>query len=183
MQASGRTRHTGRVPLPELRSPFARAVVPVLGGIALLAALAGFTWAIAAWISGGGAETSERIAPSVWEVGPVEDLAEAIADSGPLFFPELGTSIGTRSIVVDHTGAVAADGWRIYWAYPSDRSPDCVVEQIPGTRQFTDCEGRMIDVEQLAPPEAGVFPRVEDRTTLVIDLRGVTVATTVAPTG
>ena len=164
------------MPLPELRSPFARAVVPVLGGAALLALLAGFTWAIAAWISGGGGTTSDRLAPSVWTVGQVEPLSESIAEDGPLYFPELGTSIGERSIVVDHTGDVAADGWRIYWAYPADRSAECVVEQVRGTRQFTDCEGRTIEVEQLAPPDAGVFPRVEDRTTLVLDLRGVTTA-------
>ena len=49
----------------------------------------------------------------------------------------------------------------------------CVVEQVPGTATFVDCDGRTIDVSQLAPPDAGVFPIVQDRTTLVIDLRGV----------
>ena len=55
----------------------------------------------------------------------------------------------------------------------------------PGTRVLTqaflwrmldleEADGRTIDVEQLAPPEAGVFPRVEDRRTLVLDLRGAT---------
>ena len=162
------------MPLPELRSPVARAVVPVLAGIVLLAALGGFTWAIAAWISDGGGNTSNRFAPSVWTVGQVEPLAEEIAENGPLYFPELGTAIGDRSIVVDHTGDVDADGWRIYWAYPADRDASCVVTQVVGTRQFTDCEGRTIEVEQLAPPDTGVFPRVEDRRTLVLDLRGAT---------
>jgi hypothetical protein len=162
------------VPLPELRSPVARAVVPVLAGIALFALLGGFTWAIAAWISGGGGDSSERLAPSVWTVGQVEGLAETIAEEGPLLFPELGTSIGERSIVVDHTGNVAADGWRIYWAYPADRDAACVVTQVPGSRQFTDCDGRVLEVGQLAPPDEGVFPRVEDRRTLVLDLRGAT---------
>lgn len=164
------------VPLPELRSPVARAVVPVLAGIALLAALGGFTWGIAAWISDGGGSTSSRFAPSVWTVGQVESLSEEIAEDGPLYFPELGTAIGERSIVVDHTGDIAADGWRIYWGYPADRDSSCVVTQVVGTRQFTDCDGRTVDVEQLAPPDAGVFPRVEDRRTLVLDLRGATAA-------
>lgn len=166
------------MPLPELRSSVTRAVVPVLAGLALFVALGGFTWAIAAWISEGGADSSERLAPSVWTVGQVEGLAETITEEGPLLFPELGTSIGTRSIVVDHTGDIAADGWRIYWAYPADRDAACVVTQVPGTRQFTDCDGRTLEVGQLAPPDEGVFPRVEDRRTLVLDLRGATTIST-----
>jgi hypothetical protein len=73
---------------------------------------------------------------------------------------------------------VPTDGWRVYWAYPADRDPTCIVEQVEGTRQFTDCDGRTIDVSELAPPDEGVFPRVEDRTTLVIDLRGATLTST-----
>lgn len=168
----GGSRHNVRVPLPEMRSTFARAVTPVLAGIVLLGLLAGFTWGIAAWISDGGGSTSSRFAPSVWTVGQVESLSETIAEEGPLFFPELGTSIGTRSVVVDHTGSVAADGWRVYWAYPADRDATCTVDQVVGTRQFTDCDGRTVDVDELSPPDEGVFPRVEDRRTLVLDLRG-----------
>lgn len=138
----------------------------------MLALIAGFTWAIAAFISGGGGDTSERLAPSTFTIGNVETLAETVENEGPLYFPELGTSIGTRSIVVDHTGDVASDGWRVYWAYPADRPPSCVVEQVVGTSDFVDCDGRTVDVSELSPPDEGVFPTVEDRTTLVIDLRG-----------
>jgi hypothetical protein len=161
------------VEAPELRSPFARAVLPVLGGAAVLAVMAGFTWAIAAYISGGTSPTTDRLAPSTFRIGNVEGLAETVAADGPLFFPELGTSIGTRSIVVDHTGDVPADNWRVYWAYPADRDPTCVVEQVPNSSTFTDCDGRSIDVTELSPPDEGVVPRVEERTTLIIDLRGV----------
>jgi len=159
------------VAIPELRSPFARAVVPVLGGAAILALIFGMTWAIAAYISGGTGTTSERLAPSEFTIGPVESLAAEVAESGPLLFPELGTSIGTRSIVVDHTGESPLDGWRVYWAYPADRPSSCVVEQIEHSRSFLDCEGRTIDVSELSPPDEGVVPRVDDRTTLVVDLR------------
>ncbi len=152
----------------------ARAVVPVLGGLLVLALIAGFTWAIAAFISGGGSDTSERFARTTFPIGNVENLAEIVEADGPLLFPELGTAIGTRSIVVDHTGDVPADGWRVYWAYPADRDPSCVVEQVPGTADFIDCDGRTIDVADLSPPDEGVFPTVEDRTTLIIDLRGAT---------
>ena len=160
------------MPRPELRSPVARAIVPVLGGIALIAAIGGFLWGMAAYISRGGADTSERFLPTEIEMGPVDALATEVEENGPLLLPELGTSIGTRSIVVDHTGTVAADGWRIYWAYPADRESTCVVTQIVGTRSFTDCDGRTIDVAELSPPDRGVNPRVDDRETLVLDLRG-----------
>ena len=146
--------------------------MPVLGGALVLALIGGFTWVMAIVISNNSDGTSERLAPSTFTIGDVEALAETVAEGGPLLFPELGTAIGTRSIVVDHTGDVAADGWRVYWAYPADRSSTCVVEQIVGTSTFRDCEGRVIDVSELAPPDEGVFPRVDDRTTLVIDLRG-----------
>lgn len=152
--------------------------MPVVGGIAVFAAIAGFTWAIAAYISGGEPGTSDRLAPSVFTIGRVESLAESVADDGPLLFPELGTAIGTRSIVVDHQGDVPADGWRVYWAYPADRDPTCVVEQVVGTSDFVDCDGRTIDVTELSPPDSGVFPVVEDRTTLIIDVRGATRGTT-----
>lgn len=153
-------------------------MVPVLGGALIIALIGAFTWIMAIVISENSDGTSERLAPSTFTIGDVGALSDAIAEEGPLLFPELGTAIGTRSIVVDHTGDVAADGWRVYWAHPADRPATCVVEQVVGTRSFEDCEGRTIDVTELAPPDAGVFPRVDDRTTLVIDLRGATVATT-----
>ncbi|MFW2334273.1 hypothetical protein [Ilumatobacter sp.] len=163
---------------PEFRSPVARAVMPVLGGVLVFAAIAGFTWAIAAYISDGSTSTSDRLAPSTFTIGQVESLSVTVEEDGPLLFPELGTAIGTRSIVVDHEGTVAADGWRVYWAYPADRDPTCVVEQVVGTSEFVDCDGRTIDVTELSPPDEGVFPTVQDRTTLIIDLRGATMATT-----
>lgn len=146
--------------------------MPVLGGILVFVAIGAFTWAMAAYISSGDADTSDRLAPSTFTIGDVEALAESVATDGPLLFPELGTAIGTRSIVVDHEGNVAADGWRVYWAYPADRDPTCVVEQVIGTADFIDCDGRTIAVTELAPPADGVFPTVQDRTTLIIDLRG-----------
>jgi hypothetical protein len=155
----------------KLRSPLARAVVPVLAGIALIAVIAGVLWGMASYISSGEGESSERFLPTELELGPVEALADEVAENGPLLLPELGTAIGTRSVVVDHSGTVAADGWRIYWAYPADRDPTCIVTQVVGTHEFTDCEGRVIAVDELSPPDIGVFPRVDDRTTLYIDFR------------
>lgn len=146
----------------------------MLGGVVVIALIGAFTWVMAIVISNNSDGTSERLAPSTFTIGDVEVLAETVAEDGPLLFPELGTAIGTRSIVVDHTGDVPTDGWRVYWAYPADRPSSCLVEQIVGTSTFRDCEGRVLEVEDLSPPDEGVFPRVDDRTTLVIDLRNAT---------
>lgn len=146
----------------------------MIGGGVFLVVIAVFTWVMASVIAGNSDGATERLAPSTFTIGDVEALAEAVAADGPLLFPELGTAIGTRSIVVDHTGDIPADGWQVYWAYPADRPASCVVEQIVGTSTFEDCDGRIVDVTELSPPDVGVFPRVDDRTTLVIDLRGAT---------
>ncbi len=165
--------------LPELRSPVARALLPVVGGIVVLSAIAGFLWLMAAYISSGSVDSSERLAPSTFPVGNVDFLAELVAEEGPLFFPELGTPVGARSIVVDHQGDDPASGWRVYWAHPADRDAGCVVTQIVGTETFTDCEGRTVTVTDLAPPDAGVRPVVYDASRLEIDLRGTTATTTI----
>ena len=172
-----------RARAPRLRSPFARAVVPVLGGIALIAMLGAFTWGIAAFISRGDAEGTERLAPSTFAVGDVEDVAEEVAEDGPLIFAGLNTTTGERTIVLNHTGDDPAAGWEVYYAFPADRDRTCVVEQVIGTASFVDCEGRTLDVTQLSPPDEGVFPIVEDRRRLSIDLRGVTLATTTTASG
>jgi hypothetical protein len=155
---------------PRLRSPLARAVVPVLGGAAVIGLIFLATWGIAVFISRGGAESTERLAPPTFELGSVERRAESIAEDGPLLFPGLNTTTGERTLVVDHTGDDAAAGWRVYWAYPADRAATCVVEQERGTSTFIDCEGRRLDVAELALPD-GVFPVVSNERTLSIDLR------------
>ena len=155
---------------PRLRSPLARAVVPVVGGAAVIGLIFLATWGIAAFMSRGGAESTERLAPTTFELGSVEARAASIAADGPLLFPGLNTTSGARTLVVDHTGDDDGAGWRVYWAYPADRDASCAVEQEPGTRAFTDCEDRQLDVSELAPPE-GVFPVVSNDRTLSIDLR------------
>lgn len=155
---------------PRLRSPLARAVVPVLGGAAVIGLIFLATWGIAAFISRGGAESTERLAPSTFDLGSVEARADSIAEDGPLLFPGLDTTTGERTLVVDHTGDDPAAGWRVYWAYPADRDPSCGVEQERGTSTFTDCDGRQIDVSELAQPD-GVFPVVSNQRTVSIDLR------------
>ena len=151
-----------------------RALLPNLGGLAVLALIALMLWGFAAYISRGDTETSDRLAPSSLRIGSVQTVAEIVTDDGPILFPGLGTTTGERTIVLDHTGDDPALGWIVYYAYPAGEDPSCGVEQIIGTRNFVDCDGNTLDVSELSPPPAGVNPVVEDGRLLSIDLSGVT---------
>ncbi len=126
------------------------------------------TWGIAALVGRHPQQLNENLARSTFEVGNTANIASLIADEGPLLFQGLVGSSADRSIVLDHTGNDIRQGWHVYFAHPADRQPTCKVSQIEHTRQFTDCTGRTLDVEQLAPPPAGVNPVVGD--VVIIDL-------------
>ena len=164
---SGRLRAMRR---SQLRSPLARAVVPVLGGLAFFVALGLFLWGIASYISRNSDSTANRFAPTVFDVGRTSAIAKSIAADGPLIFPDLLQSNGRRTIVLDHSGSDPQTNWAIYMAYPADRNVSCKVTQIQRTRQFTDCEGRTILVAKLALPPPGVNPVVSPDGLLSLDL-------------
>lgn len=155
---------------PTLRSPVTRAVAPIVGGILFFAALFGVTWLMAEFATNR-AEVQVRTGDRTFVVGNVEDIAEAVATDGPILYPDLRDSTGKRSIVIEHNGSDPAKGWQVYYAYPADRDESCLVTQIAQTHTFTDCDGRTLSVEQLMPP-MDVRPIVENKTTLLIDLRG-----------
>ncbi len=153
---------------PELRTPLARAVVPVLAGIAFFVVVGLILLAVAAYISDNSEETT--LAPTTADIGRTETYAEIIAEEGPIILPDLLQSSGRRTIVLDHTGDDPQFNWTIYMAYPADRSVDCKVEQVKRTRTFTDCEARTIEVEDLALPPQGVRPIVYPDGSLTLDL-------------
>lgn len=153
----------------EFRSPLARAVAPVAAGLGFFIVLGLVMWGIAALMSGEETQTT-TFTPDRLPVGNVVRWAESIDADGPVIFPGLGTTTGERTIVLDHEGTNPERGWVIYYAHPADRDSSCAVEQVIGTDQFTDCEGRTISVTDLAPPANGEFPIIEDRTMLYIDL-------------
>jgi hypothetical protein len=171
---AGRARHTvgvlDRISSIKLRSPLSRAVVPVLGGLAFFVVLALVTWGIAALISGSGNAT-ERLAPSTFTVGSTRRVAGIVAEDGPILFPGLNTTTGERTIVLSHDGDDPDSGWAIRFAYPADADPSCTIQQVETTATFVDCDGRTIEVADLARPPAGVNPIV-DNGTLILDLRG-----------
>jgi hypothetical protein len=152
------------------KSPFTRAVFPIVGGIVFFAALFGVTWLMATYVTNK-TEVTTASGDRTFVVGQVADIAESIAENGPVLYPDLRDPLGKRSIVIEHNGTDTAKGWQVYYAYPADRTDACLVTQIQKTHSFTDCEGRTLTVEQLMPP-TDVRPIVENKTTLLIDLRG-----------
>ncbi len=164
---------------PRLRSPLARAVVPVLAGIAFFALFFAGLWLIATVINNR-AEPDSEIGNRVFEVGKVTAMAKAIAADGPLLLPDLQSPDGVRSIVLDHEGSDPATGWQVYYGFPADRDANCLVTHVQGSRTFTDCENRTIQVSQLMAPSE-VRPIVENKKTLYIDLRGLTASATTVP--
>ena len=133
-----------------LRSPLARAVVPVVAGAAAIALILLATWGIAALMTGGRAELTERLAPSTFRVGDVEDVADEIDEDGPLLLAGLNTTTGERTLVLDHVGDDPTRGWRTYWAYPADRDASCAVDPGRGDRPVHRLRG---------PPPRRVRPR------------------------
>ncbi len=165
---------------PQFQSTFARATAPVALGLAFFAVMFLALWGVAAVISGNSEDTTDHLAPAYQEMGRVEPIAQTIADGGPLILPDL---VGDdRHVVLDHVGDDPARGWALYLAHPADRDATCEITLQRGTRQFTDCEGRTIEVADLATPPAGVQPIVNQDNTLTLSLRalGASVTTTAA---
>jgi hypothetical protein len=152
-----------------LRSPLARAVAPIAAGIVFFAVLFGVTWVFADQATDN-RKREIRSGDYTFRVGPVDDMAEIVKRDGPILYPDLRDTTYQRTIVVDHVGEEPARGWQVYYAYPADRGPDCLVTHVKGSRDFVDCDSRTLPVELLHRP-SDARPVVENRTNLLIDLR------------
>ena len=144
-------------------------MVPVAAGIGFFALLFLMLWGVAALASDNSDATTEVLAPSYQEMGRLDSIALAIANDGPIILPDL---VGDdRHVVLDHVGPDEDRGWAIYLAHPADRTADCVIEQVPSSREFTDCDGRTLTVDDLALPPRGVAPIINKDGTLTLSLR------------
>jgi hypothetical protein len=155
-------------------------MAPVIAGLAFFGLLGLVLWGIAAVMSGEQSQ-STTFTPDRLPVGNIQRWSESIQATGPVIFPGLGTTLGERTLVLNHTGTNPERGWSVYYAHPADRPPSCAIEQIIKTDTFTDCDGRAISIVDLAPPANGEFPIIEDRTMLYIDLGERTFETTTIP--
>jgi hypothetical protein len=150
---------------PQLRSTFARAVVPVLAGMGFFLIVGLLLWGVAAVVAHNRDDTTANLAPAFQEMGNAQWVADHVADGGPIILQDL---VGNdRNIVLDHTPGA---GFQIYLAHPADRDSTCQIEQVKRTRKFTDCEGRTLQPEDLALPPAGVRPIINNDGSLTLDL-------------
>lgn len=158
----------GTVRQPQLKSPLARAVVPVAAGIAFFAVLGLALWGVAALISGNTDQVTDNLSPSVQEMGSAANLAAIIAEDGPIVMNDL---IGDDDhIVLAHAGDDPTSGWTLHLAHPADRDATCQIEVVKQTQTFTDCEGRTLTVDDLAEVPQGVFPIYNEDGSLTLDL-------------
>lgn len=149
----------------------------MLGGIGFFIVLGLVLWGVAVLISNN--PESTRLGDPRFTVGRIDRVAASIAEDGPQLYPDLKSADGGRSVVVHHTGANDVDGWLVYRPFPADRDEGCFAEQTVGTAQFTDCEGRVLDVTQLAAAD-DVTVLIEDQERLVLVFEGAVATTTSA---
>ncbi len=81
-----------------------------------------------------------NLGSSVFEAGKVDRLADDVARTGPLFFPDL---VGRdRDIYLQHVGDDPEEGWYAFSVRTRDAARDCFAEWSLEDRNFVDsCSG------------------------------------------
>lgn len=89
----------------------------------------------------GSGETAEiELGQPVFTVGQAEEIAEPIADQGPLFLPDAAR--GDRDVYLQHLGDDPNSGWLAFAVRPPAAERDCFVEWQADDRTFVDnCDG------------------------------------------
>jgi hypothetical protein len=111
-----------------LDSPLARAVVPVLGGVAFLAVLGLILWGAAALATHHADPENVRLGTDEFVVSGLEAKAARIAEDGPLLFPGLVGPAEREPIGVWHAGDATTSGWQVFSLVPDGGSASCVLE-------------------------------------------------------
>jgi hypothetical protein len=108
-----------------------------------------------------------RLGDDTFRAGTADDLAEAIADEGPILFSDVAG--GDRDIWLQHLGDDPEAGWYAFDVRPAGTSRDCVVEWQPDAQIFAaECaEGEF-------GPDGDGLPQYEvalDDNQVIVDLR------------
>ncbi len=156
---------------PRLRSPVARAVVPVLGGMAVIAALFGILWLAAVVITRNADDVQNRSGSDVFEVGRVDKLADSVARNGPILFPNLVGPAGKRPVGLAHAGPTDFDGWMVFSLRPAGNPASCLVSLDRRTKQLEDCHGRIYQATDLPAADRVQVIIDRDKGTLTLDLQ------------
>jgi hypothetical protein len=158
------------VPEPRLRSPVARAVVPVLAGMAVIAAVFGVLWLTAVAITHHARDVQTRPGSDLFVVGRVDRLVDSVSANGPILLPDLVGPAGRRPVGLAHEGTTDFDGWRVFSLRPAGNAADCLVALDRTTKQLTDCNGRVYSPSELPPADRVEVLVNRDNGTLSLDL-------------
>lgn len=125
-----------------------------------------------------------RLGDQTFDGGDAEDLADEIADRGPIFYADIGDTGGgdKRDIILQHLGDDPDEGWYAFRAQPPGEERDCTWLWQPDEDLFR----ARCDDELTAPADgAGLesYPVDVDDGRLDVDLNfDRRPTTTVAPT-
>ncbi|HEY6414816.1 MAG TPA: hypothetical protein VIX41_01220 [Acidimicrobiales bacterium] len=91
-----------------------------------------------------------RLGSDTFEAGDAEDIAEEIADNGPIFYAD--TAGGDRDIYLQHLSDDPNEGWLAFAARPPGVSRECTLQWEPRAEVFRlldsdgevagECDGR-----------------------------------------
>jgi hypothetical protein len=159
-----------RGPKIDLRS----AIILGVSGVVM----AGLIGAFVLWLSStGGVEV--QLGDDEFEDLQTDDMAEEIAEGGPILFSDVGG--GSRDIYINHLSDEVDEGWVAFAARQPGADRECFLEWQPEREVFVDpCDGREIG------PDGGDLPKyptyLEDEgERLVVDLNNVRSSTTTTP--
>jgi hypothetical protein len=116
---------------------------------------------LVAWISDQAreGEISIRIGDDTFRPGSAENLAQFVAEDGPMLVPDVAG--GDRDLILQHLGDDPSTGWHAFAARPLQASRDCVVEWQPDAEHFVDsCDGTVYPADGEGLPAFAV--RVDD---------------------
>ncbi len=82
------------------------------------------------------AQLQAELGPSVFIVGPVDDIAEGIRENGPFLFSD--TAGNDRDIYLQHLGDDPLTGWLAFAARMPSSARDCFAQWKPDRQEFVD---------------------------------------------
>ncbi len=115
----------------------------------------------------GSTDLDFEIGDGIYRPGPADELANGIAEAGPLLLPDVAS--GDRDLYLTHVGDEADDGWHVFAARPATAPRDCFVEWQPDDATFVDtCDGMVYPADGAGLPQYPVM--VDDDGLVAIDL-------------